>query len=550
MDNSLIAYSAKNIITMNPSLPNTECVVVKGDKIIATGPMDILSDYPGAKLETCFADKVIVPGFIEGHCHAMEGAVWKYQYLGYFPRLDPNGVKQEGTSSYEELKQRITSVAEKQTTTEPIVCWGFDPIYFSGERLNRKDLDEACSNFPVVIIHANFHVMTVNTLMLEKIGMSKLDTVEGVLKDKAGFPTGELLEMAAMGLVFNELEETIFDTANNPQALKMFAKSANRKGITTITDLFNPLTDSTLAILKTVTQERDFGVRLVPAMSAHSWSIEEGAERFIALKEQGNDKLHFPIVKLMTDGSIQGYTARLLEPGYHDGHENGLWNCPLDEVTRLFTAYHQIGATIHVHTNGDEAVEVLLDIVEQAVTDYPAPDHRHTLQHCQMINHAQLRRASKLDVCLNMFINHIYYWGDIHRELTLGYERVQRLEPVKSSLSQGIVTAVHSDAPVTPLGPLFSMWCATNRETATGKVLGPNEKVSAYQALEMVTINPAYTLKLDHLVGSIEAGKYADFAVLDQDPLGIDCKNIKDICVTATVVGGVTVMNETRATAD
>lgn len=541
MDKSLKAFSAKKIITMNPSLPSSEVVVFDGDKIIATGPMSILADYPGVELDRQFQDHVIVPGFVEGHCHAMEGSVWKYQYLGYFSRLDPNGVEQKGVSSYEELKQKISTIAQSKGNDDAIICWGFDPIYFSDDRLSRRELDEACGHLPVVIIHANFHVMTVNTAMLEKIGMSKLEATEGVLKDNEGYPNGELLEMAAMGLVFQELNETIFDTSNDPDALNMFAKSANNKGITTITDLFNPLTDETLSILKDVTSEDSFSVRLVPAMSTHNWSIAEGTERFLSLKEQGNDKLHFPIVKLMTDGSIQGYTARLLEPGYHDGHENGLWNCPLQEVSDLFSAYHNIGATIHVHTNGDEAVEVMLDTIEQAITEYPAPDHRHTLQHCQMINHAQMRRASKFGICLNMFINHIYYWGDIHRELTLGYERVQRLEPVNSSMKHGIITAVHSDAPVTPLGPLFSMWCATNRETATQQLLGEHEKVTAYQALEMVTLNPAYTLKLDHLVGSIEAGKYADFAVLDQDPLEVDCSTLKDINVAATIIGGVIV---------
>ncbi|WP_394243744.1 amidohydrolase [Vibrio astriarenae] len=541
MDKSLKAFSAKKIITMNPSLPSSEVVVFDGDKIIATGPMSMLADYPGVELDKQFQDHVIVPGFVEGHCHAMEGSVWKYQYLGYFSRLDPNGVEQKGVSSYEELKQKISTIAKSKGNDDAIICWGFDPIYFSDDRLSRRELDEACSHLPVVVIHANFHVMTVNTAMLEKIGMSKLEATEGVLKDNDGYPNGELLEMAAMGLVFQELNETIFDTSNDPDALNMFAKSANNKGITTITDLFNPLTDETLAILKEVTSDDSFSVRLVPAMSTHNWSIAEGTERFLSLKEQGNEKLHFPIVKLMTDGSIQGYTARLLEPGYHDGHENGLWNCPLQEVSELFTAYHNIGATIHVHTNGDEAVEVMLNTIEQAITQYPAPDHRHTLQHCQMINHAQMRRASKFGICLNMFINHIYYWGDIHRELTLGYERVQRLEPVNTSMKHGIVTAVHSDAPVTPLGPLFSMWCATNRETATQQLLGEHEKVTAYQALEMVTLNPAYTLKLDHLVGSIEAGKYADFAVLDQDPLEVDCSTLKDINVAATIIGGVIV---------
>ncbi|GEA59037.1 amidohydrolase [Vibrio comitans] len=538
MDNQLTAFLAKRIITMNPSLPDAECVVLRGNKILATGPRSILSSYPLVQINNKYADKVIVPGFVEGHCHAMEGAVWKYLYLGYFPRVDPHNELKAGVTSYEQLSQQLRQADLAQTDTAPLICWGFDPIYFPNSRLDRKDLDEACPNRPVVIIHANFHLMTVNTAMLEKIGMASLENTEGVLKDEFGYPNGELQEMAAMGLVFKLLEDNVFDVAEDQEALELFAKSANNKGITTITDLFNPLSDGGLETLKKMSSSDKFNVRLVPAMSAHNWSIEQGTNRFLMLKEHQNDKLYFPIVKLMTDGSIQGYTARLLEPGYHDGHPNGLWNSPLQEVAELLNAYHQIGATIHVHTNGDEAVEEMLSSIEQALIQHPTTDHRHTLQHCQMINQAQMKRSANAGVCLNMFINHIYYWGDIHRDFTLGYERAQRLEPVASSCKHGIVTAIHSDAPVTPLGPLFSMWCATNRKTATGDLLGEYEKVTAYQALEMVTINPAYTLKLDHLVGSIEAGKFADFAVLDEDPLQVPCEEINKINVLATILGG------------
>lgn len=538
MDNVLTAFEAKKVITMNPSMPVAECVVVKNGKIINVGPSSIVNDYPNATINREFKHQVLVPGFVEGHCHAMEGAVWKYQYLGYFARKDPNNQLQPGIKSYQELSDVITQRAKSHQGQQPIVGWGFDPIYFDGDRLDRHELDQACQDIPVVVIHANFHLMTVNTAMLELIGMQALQNTEGILIGEDGYPNGELQEMAAMGLVFEQLNESIFDIAQDQKALELFARSANNNGITTITDLFNPLTDVGLASLVEATRGDKFNVRLVPAMSAHSWSIDQGVERFTQLKECQNDKLYFPIVKLMTDGSIQGYTARLLEPGYHDGHPNGLWNSPLEEVEKLLNAYHQIGATVHIHTNGDEAVEEMIAFIEKALINYPTTNHRHTLQHCQMINQAQMKRVKNAGICLNMFINHLYYWGDIHRDYTVGYERAQRLEPVASSLSKGIVTAMHSDAPVTPLGPLFSMWCATNRKTSTGDTLGEHEIVSTYQALEMVTINPAYTLKLDHLVGSIETGKFADFAVLNANPLEIDCGKLREINVLATVLGG------------
>ena len=155
-----------------------------------------------------------------------------------------------------------------------------------------------------------------------------------------------------------------------------------------------------------------------------------------------------------------------------------------------------------------------------------------------MIDHAQLRRASVQGLCLNMFANHLYYWGDIHRQRTLGHERCQRLEPLASARRMGIPTAIHSDAPVTPLGPLFTAWCAVMRQTATGKILGEHERLSVAEALEMITLGAAYTLHLDHLVGSLEIGKFADMVALDRDPLASPPEALKEIRVMATVLGG------------
>lgn len=538
MASELTIFKAKKIITMNPSMPEAQYVVVKGGRVICAGPEEIISSYPEARIENCFSDDVLVPGFIEAHCHAMEGPIWDYLYCGYFGRTDPDKKYWPGVTSYEDLLERIKEKAQSVAPDQPIICWGFDPIYFDQQRLTNKHLDSIGIEHSVVILHANLHVMTVNSAMLKRVDEQKLQAVEGVVCGDDGLPNGELLEMAAMGLVFEKMGSSVFSAADQPDALRQFAKSANNAGITTITDLFNPLKDQAVQTMQTVTDESDFPVRLVPAMSAHAWSIEEGVARINSLKTLSQDKLHFGLVKMMTDGSIQGYTARLLEPGYHDGHENGIWNIDLQALDDLIQGYHQAGADIHIHTNGDEAVEVVLGSMEKAMIAAPRTDHRHTMQHCQMINHAQMKRVAKAHIALNIFANHIYYWGDVHKSKTMGYERAQRLEPLNSSLNNGIVTAIHSDAPVTPLGPLFSMWCAVNRQTSSGDVLGDHEKVTPQQALAMVTIDAAYTLRMDHVVGSIEAGKYADFTVLEEDPLSVDVDKIAQIKVKATVMGG------------
>lgn len=535
---SITLFSAKRIITMDPSLPEASHIAVQGGRILAVGPLEELQDLGDVQLDERFADKVILPGFVEGHSHALEGAVWQYLYLGYFPRRDPAGQLWPGVTSLADMQQRLRQGAAGLAPGEPLIAWGFDPVFFKGLRLDRRALDEAVGDRPLVVFHASLHVMTVNSVMLERARMAEHAGTEGIMLDPQGYPNGELQEMAAMHAVFDALGRNLFEEVASPAALQAYGQVARRAGVTTITDLYNPLTDEGLAALREVSAAEDYPVRLVPAMSALSRSADEGITRLQTCREQGNDKLHLGLVKLMTDGSIQGYTARLLWPGYHDGHPNGIWNAPPEVLQQMVMDYHQAGLQLHIHTNGDEAVELILDAIEDALTLWPRPDHRHTLQHCQFISQAQLRRAARLGVCLNMFANHLYYWGDIHRHKTLGYARSRRLEPLASALRLNIPTTVHSDAPVTPLGPLFTAWCAVQRKSASGACMGREEAIGVADALHMITLGAAYTLRLDHRVGSLEVGKYADMVVLDEDPLTVPADRLRDLRVHATVLGG------------
>ena len=240
----------------------------------------------------------------------------------------------------------------------------------------------------------------------------------------------------------------------------------------------------------------------------------------------------------MTDGSIQGFTGRLKWPGYFNGKPNGIWNLPPQTLTNMVNAYHAAGLQMHMHTNGDEASELMIDAVEKALHKSPRPDHRHTLTHCQMADESQFKRMAQLGICSNLFANHIYYWGDQHLEQTMGPDRAARMDAAATASRHGVHFSIHSDAPVTPLNPLFTVWCAVNRKTESDRILGENERISVEEALHAVTLGAAYTLKLDHLVGSIESGKFADFAVLDEDPAQVDPAEIRDIGVWGTVVGG------------
>jgi predicted amidohydrolase YtcJ len=276
----------------------------------------------------------------------------------------------------------------------------------------------------------------------------------------------------------------------------------------------------------------------VPLLRLIGLRPADAVERALALRRRSTDALRLGAIKVVADGSIQGYSARLRWPGYVNGAPNGLWYTAPEAIRECYALALRHGVQVHTHTNGDEATALALDCMDQALREAPARDHRFTLQHVQLADAAQFRRMKALGLCANLFANHHYYWGDQHRAVTVGAERAERMNACATALREGVPLAIHSDAPITPLAPLFTAWCAVNRLTASGHVLGAHERIGVEQALQAITLGAAYTLHLDGEIGSIECGKRADFCVLDQDPTTVAPAALKDVRVWGTVQGG------------
>ena len=338
--------------------------------------------------------------------------------------------------------------------------------------------------------------------------------------------------MRRLGIDFRSLSQT-------EPAIRSYAKVCQRAGVTTVTDLFSTLTDDDVTTLTRITGEAQFPVRIVPALAAVGAAPPEIAQFALKLRSMSTDKLRLGAVKLMTDGSIQGWTARVKWPGYVGGQPNGLWNTPPELIYELVEEMQRAGIQMHIHVNGDEASDVSIDAIEAASRKHPWTEARHVLQHCQMMGVDQFKRCANMGICTNIFANHIWYFGDQHAALTIGNDRAERMDAVRAALDAGVNVAIHSDAPVTPMGPLFTAWCAVTRQTMSGRVLGAEQCISVEEALHAITLGAAYTLKLDHDIGSIEAGKIADFAILAQDPTEGDGSALKDIDVKGTVSSGV-----------
>lgn len=533
-----VVYVARNIITMTPSRPEATHVAVRDGRILAVGSLEEVAGWGDYRLDESFADKVLLPGFVEGHAHMMAGGIWQFTYAGFEDRIAPDGTLWIGAQDIDAVIRRLREAEAALAPEAPLIAWGFDPIFLTSDRLTRKDLDQVTTSRPVAVIHSNFHLMTVNSRALEMAQYDRNSDVEGIARGEDGEPNGELQEMAAMFPIMRRLGIDFRSLARTGESIRAYGKVCQRCGVTTATDLINDLPPEDVDVLTAITGEENYPARLVPVLNAHSAPAAEIVSQALGLRALSSDKLRLGSVKIITDGSIQGFTARMRWPGYFRGPDHGIWNIPPEQLMTTVETLNAAGVHMHVHVNGDEASEVAIEAFARALAKNPNPDHRHVLQHCQLADAAQFRRIRTLGLCVNLFANHLYYFGDKHYELTVGPERAERIDACGTALAEGIPLAIHSDAPVTPMGPLFTAWCAVNRVTVSGRVLGASERICVEAALRAVTLGPAYTLHLDHEIGSIEVGKKADFAVLEENPLTVDPMKIRDIAVWGTVLGG------------
>lgn len=533
-------YTARKIITMNPSRPTASHVAVQDGRILGVGTLEELATWGDYTLDTRFADKVLMPGLVEGHAHAMEGSLWSKVYCGYFDRADPDGKVWAGSTTIETVLERLKEAEVKMEDPDaPLAGWSLDPIYMDNVRVTRADLDKVSTTRPIGVLHASGHIMNVNTKALELAGFLKKGMNHpGIPLGNDGFSTGELFGPEVMTPVGLHVGFNRSLTDSDEEGLRNFGKLCVRTGVTTITDLAARLDPDGVDAMLEVTGEPNYPARVVPLQFFMGATAKETVDKVVGLKKRATDRLRLGRIKAVADGSIQGFSARMRWPGYHNGAPNGLWYTAPEQLAELYRLALAAGVQVHTHTNGDEATEMVLDTLGSALMEVPSPDHRFTLQHCQLADAAQFRRMNKLGMCVNLFANHHFYWGDEHFNLTVGPERALRMNACRTALDSGVPMSVHSDAPITPLGPLFTAWCAVNRLTSSGRTQGEHEKISVDEALFAVTIGAAYTLHMDDEVGSIEVGKKADFAVLEDDPTEIGGENLKDVRVWGTVQGG------------
>ena len=537
----VVVYRASEIVTLDPGYPVATAVAVRDGRVLHVGTYEEITDALRDQIFSTndqFRDQVMVPGFIEAHGHLfMDGALGQLVWTGYDDRRRPDGSFAKGCRTIEDVIERLRERAKNAEGT--VVGYGFDPVFHDGRSLRRDDLDRVSENQGVLVLNASFHLAYANSAQMKRCGIDATSTEIGVMKDPTGEPTGEFHETAVFLIVG---DANIF--ANDAeQSARDGAELLRQAGVTSGSDLALIAVGDAFDTYARIANDEDFPVRVF-----YSPHVEEMAKRFdpkalmahlLNLRAQGNERFAMGPLKWIADGSIQGFTGKLLWPGYCGGDDHGTLILSEDEIVERIHPYHEAGFQLAIHTNGDEAIATVLRAIERVLQRAPRFDHRHRLEHCQMATRAMLRKMAALGVGANFFSNHIYYWGDIHRTKTMGPDKARRLDPAGSALDEGVAFSLHSDHPVTPVRPLFTMWCAVNRLTRSGYELGAAERLTPLDALRAVTLGSAYLLQRDDQLGSIEVGKWADFTVLAQNPLRVDPMTIKDIEVVSTVLAGV-----------
>jgi predicted amidohydrolase YtcJ len=522
------------IVTMDGDKPvMVEAIVVDEGKIIFVGSEAEALKQKAEDTQVRDLDgKTLMPGFIDGHAH---GQQFGTQAVGANLLAPPDG----GVNTIDDLVAKLKEFAAGPDVDKTgwIFGVGYDDALL-GRHPTRADLDKVSTTVPVMATHISGHFMAVNTVGLKMIGYDadSVDPEGGVIRRESDgkTPNGVLEELAAMPYMVKFL--TPVNQAGKDDFLKRGLEMAKSYGYTTLNE------------------GRMFGT-----MSA---DMEDAASRglldidFIGWMDYSNKaeldrafsttyKNHYRLggLKITLDGSPQGRTAWTTQPYLipPEGQKQGYSGYPAIPDTATVSAYvdeaYAKGWPVKLHTNGDAAVDQMLEAVRKATAKHGVKPGQAILIHGQYIRADQIPELKKLGIFPSMFPMHTFYWGDWYKKI-VGPERAMRISPMRSILDAGMHATSHTDAPVALPNLMQVVWATTNRTSRSGDVIGAKERVTPYEAMQMITIWGAEQFGEADSKGSITVGKLADLVVLSDNPVTMDPTKINQVIVLETYKDG------------
>lgn len=532
-------YYNGNIITMETEeVDYAEAIVEQNGKIAFVGNLKDAEKLFSNCEKIDLKGKTLLPGFIDPHSHF--GMV--SNTMGQM-NLNPSPVG--NISSITEMLDAIKKYKIENNIKEGewIFGWGYDESQLSEKRHpNKTELDAILPNNPVYLQHTSGHMGVANSLALKKMDVTNATpNPKGGNIDKfpnSTEPNGLVQETAMYPFVGNMLQ--ILNTKQS----EYFNETQNyyaKNGITTAQD---GMTDrNSIQFFQKQANNGKLKIDLI-ALAGYSDLEKNLSDTAIHFKTYKNG---FKVqgTKIVADGSPQGKTAYFTKPFLtpvpscnHDCR--GIPSLTQDALNKLFKIAYAQNNQLFIHCNGDATIDMIIIAHEYACKELSEPldkDRRTITIHSQFVRPDQLNTYKKYNIEPSFFTNHAYFWGDVHVE-NLGKERAFFLSPIATAAKMGLKYTNHSDATVTPINPMFTIWTAVNRVSRTGQVIGENEKATPYQALKAITINAAYELFDENLKGSLKKGKLADFVILDKNPLTINPMELKEIKIIETIKAG------------
>ena len=534
-------YIGEHIISMTGSNPGA--VAVRGDRIVATGSAQQITPLIGESTRVIeLGEQALLPGFIDAHGH-FSALARTADYVDLSP--PPVG----GAESIADIVRALRLAIEQSSIPAGTLVTGFgydDSLLEERRHPTRFDLDEASTSHPIVIRHVSGHLAVGNSLALADAGISAEtpDPAGGIVRRlEDGAPDG-VMEETAMTLLPDAVASLTPErfAELRRQALQIYAGY----GITTIQDSNLPL--DYIEMLRQEAASEAYPVDMVAYAMANPLSDE--VLDSIEVEQNYVNGFRLGGIKFTLDGSPQGRTAWLTEP-YEQGPPGAADDYVAypsyepSEYLRRIPAIIERGLPALVHVNGDAAIDLMLEGLESIAQQGPLPDHRSVAIHAQLARPDQLDRMRELGVLPSFYAVHPFFWGDWHR-LSFGDERASFISPLRAALDRGIPITIHNDSPVVPPDIMRLVSIAVNRETRSGYVLGPDQRVDVMEALHAVTLGAAYQYFEENEKGSLEAGKRADFVILAQDPRIVESEALADIDIVETISRGMTIYRRDR----
>jgi predicted amidohydrolase YtcJ len=543
----ITVFTAKKIITMEAGRPEATAVAVRDGRILSVGSLEDLrpwTDRQPHAMDHRFADKILMPGFIEAHGHPLIGGTSLTRpLLTFLPVPSPYGPAFPGVPDKPAALARLAGyAAAARTPDETILAWGYDVVAFGGALLDKTELNSISATQPILVWDASEHLIFANSAALRKFGVTRADlSISGIEAGADGEPNGQFLGTTAVQRILQVALGELLQPEVAMRSMRHLMDLARKNGITTFSELAYGAVDLALeeALFDRFYNDPGHAMRCVVVADVVSMTAAKGGGALAAvqaLRARNTDRLIHNGVKFFADDSFLSLGMQVDDPGYTDGRQ-GIWITLPAAMKAAFTPWWQAGLHINVHSNGNAANQAVIDALAELQAEYPRTDHRFTLQHYGLSTPEQARRLRLLGGVVSVNPYYLHYRSELNAPY-LGAERAFTAARLRTLVDAGVPVSLHSDTPVAPPVPLEWVWIAVNRFALSGQVRGAEERVSLDQALRMITIDAAFTLGVEQRVGSIAPGKMADFAVLEADPYTVPKEAIRGIAVWGTIVGG------------